>query len=83
LSEGDEQGKKEKNTDVIVIFRFLILQEELQSLFPDQWLYMPTPPMTLLRLLVLAHPIVVGFAGFTDHLSFAMIPNNDHAMLGI
>jgi hypothetical protein len=77
-----------KVTNVILIPRLLILYEEFERLFPDEGLYVSTPAMALLDLLVVTvflstFAFFLSFVGFTNHFRFAVIPYDVHAFLRV
>ena len=78
-------------TCLIVVLRSLVLHEELETLFPNNWLDVTAAPMALFWLLVatfrifplLILTLFLRVISLADHFGFAVGPYNGHALLGI
>jgi hypothetical protein len=69
--------------NLILILRLLVLQKQLQALFADHGLKVAAPSMALFRLITVEITLIPLLVGLTDHLTFAMVPNDGHPGLQI
>ena len=85
LWSDQHQYKCDKDyTNVVLIFGFLVLNEKLQSLFPNLGLGVTTTSMALLGFLIIRiGTFFLGIIRLTNHLGFAMSPDDGHAIFGI
>lgn len=71
-------------TNLVLIFRSLVLDEKLQAFFPNEWLCVTASTMTFLGFVRISFStLFLGFVSLTDHLGLAVRPYNGHARLGI
>lgn len=72
------------DTNLVFVFRTLVLNEELEALLPDLWLCGATTTIAALRFLVIRTIIFVfGFVRFANHFALATSPDDLHARFGI
>jgi hypothetical protein len=76
-----QYGKSIAN--LVLILGLLVLQKQLQALFADQGLKVTASSVALFRLITLEITLIPLFVGLTDHLTFAMGPNDGHPGLQI
>jgi hypothetical protein len=66
-------------TNLIIILRFLVLNEELQALLPDLGLDVPTTAVAFPDLvIILFRTFVLGVIRLADHFRFAVLPDDRH-----
>jgi hypothetical protein len=70
-------------TDLILIFGLLVLQEQLQAFFSYLGLKVATSAVALFGLITVEVTLVPLLVGLTNHLTFAMAPDDGHPGLQI
>jgi len=69
--------------NLVFVLGLLVLQEQLQAFFADQGLKVAASAVALLGLITFKVTLVPLLVGLTNHLTFAMIPNDGHPGLQI
>ena len=70
-------------TNLVLILGLLVLQEQFQAFLSDLRLKVATSAMALFGLIAVKIPLILLLVSLTDHLTFAMVPDNGHASLQI
>lgn len=72
------------DTNLVVVFRALVLNEQFQAFLPNLWLCGTAATVAAFRLVVVNAVIVISrFVRFTDHLALAEGPHHLHARLRV
>jgi hypothetical protein len=70
-------------TNLVLILRLFVLQEQFQAFLADQRLKVATAAMALFGLITVELALILLFVSLTDHLTFAMVPDDGHSGLQI